>query len=148
AQREHAVLALDLDLVLLEARQLGRDQDAVLLLGDVHRGRPGGQIHLVVPLGPAEGRAEGPVEPVLQGRELTIGFPTRQIHEVLLEKNGVHTFTVTGFLTSVSVSPSVETSSSAMSPSRISPASNFAASASETFFWMSRFSGRAPKVGS
>ena len=54
----------------------------------------------------AEGRAEGPVEPVLQGRNVTIGFPTHQIHDVPPLNEMGHTVTVTDFFVESAISPS------------------------------------------
>src|SRR5262249_31499 len=61
-QGQHAVLGLDLDLVLLEAWKLRGDEDAILLLGDVDGRRPRRQLHLVVALRAAVA-TEGAVEP-------------------------------------------------------------------------------------
>ena len=48
AQRQDAALQLDLDLVLLESGKLGRQDDPLLVLMDVHRRNPRTEAHLLV----------------------------------------------------------------------------------------------------
>src|SRR5262249_36158570 len=143
-QGQQAVLHLDLDLVGLKARQLRGQDDLVLLLADVDRRHPGAEREILVPR-PGRGRSEGPVETVGERRELAVGIPANDVH--VRSSFGLVWCGQAAFFR-VRVSLSRPTVSSAVSPGFNSFFRISAARASETSFWMRRFSGRAPKVGS
>src|SRR5262249_51968916 len=155
ADRQHAALHLDLDVLLLEAGQLGGQKDALLLFDDVHGRNPRPQAHLLVPLAPGQPAAEDAVNTVLERAQLTIRVPRHEIHgsilldwigKPLLQTTAFSVFSETG-LRRTSILPSPDAVIAAVSPASISFFRIRSASASITSFWMSRFNGLAPNVG-
>ena len=84
AQGQHVVLDADVDVLRVDARQLGLQDDVAVLLVDVHRGRPGRRAPSPLrrrprPM-PRNDSSNMPVHPVLQAHQVTERLPANDCH--------------------------------------------------------------------